>query len=353
MRSNTTKHQASSATFAAMPEELPTGNTETPASPNVQLATQPIAAKPASLDTDPSDAWAMLHGRLCIALAGNTEGADLQQRLNFIADGIAQLSAKRADDSLFVLVQMLFDNRSNYSATHALLCALICQMMCEPAGIADDDQIALVRAALTMNIGMTQLHDQLSRQAQSPSSDQKQDIQSHPIKGAEILRERGVQDPILLSLVEDHHEDPSGVGYPRGKTDLTPAQQLLHLVDLFAAHISPRKSRRSLAPNAAVADMYLKSQNKESPLGAIFARKMGMYPPGTYVELKNKEIAVVVRRGERVHMPVVMAIADAQGMPLSTPSRRNTELAAFAVQSPVATEDVKISVDVYRMLKRV
>ena len=335
-----------------MQEELPTDESAHAGSPPPTSAVPAPLANQRGLDSDPADAWAMLHGRLSIALAGNTQGADLQQRLSFIADSVAVLNGRRPDDSLFVLVQMLFDNRTNYSVTHALLCALICQMMREPAGIAPEEEAALVRAALTMNIGMTQLHDQLARQAQSPSTDQRQDIQSHPIKGAEILRERGVQDPTWLALVEEHHEDTSGDGYPHGKKELTQAQQLLHMVDLFAAHISPRKSRRSLAPNAAVADMYLKSQSKESPLGAAFARKMGMYPPGTYVELKSGETAVVVRRGERVHMPVVMAIADAQGMPLSTPSRRNTQLPAYAVQSPVATEDVKISVDVSRMLRR-
>lgn len=336
-----------------MQEDLPNDEPEQVAGPPPTPTAPAPLVRPGGLDSDPADAWAMLHGRLSIVLAGSSQGADLQQRLGFIADAVAHLNGKRPDDSLFVLVQMLFDSRANYSVTHALLCALICQMMRTPVGIAPEDEPALVRAALTMNIGMTQLHDQLARQAQSPSTDQRQDIQSHPIKGAEILRERGVQDATWLALVEDHHEDSSGEGYPLGKKELTQAQQLLHMVDLFAAHISPRKSRRSLAPNAAVADMYLKSQNSESPLGVAFARTMGMYPPGTYVELKCGETAVVVRRGERVHMPVVMAIADAQGMPLSTPSRRNTQLPAFAVQSPVATEDVKISVDVSRMLRRV
>ena len=305
------------------------------------------------LTHDAVDGWSTLHARLCSTLNSSADGADFEKRLSSVVSGLRDEALARPDESLFVLVQTLFDTRVSYSATHALLCALMCQLTASSAEIPEQEEYALVCAALTMNIGMTATHDQLARQPYAPSAAQRAEIEAHPDRGIDILRERGIQDDIWLDLVRDHHETLDGLGYPGGKTDLGLSQQLLHMVDVFAAGISPRKGRRGLAPSAAVANAYIKAQEHNSALGAIFVKHMGKYLPGTYVKLKNEEIALVVKRGERIHTPTVMAIADGQGMPFTTPRRRDTQLSMYAVMGTLAPQDVRISVDVARLLKRV
>lgn len=343
-------------------------DTSTPTAPTPP-ATPPAAAPAAAsalpaamakarepkLDKDPVDAWPALQRWLLTLLRRDSNrDEDFLQRLTFIENGIRTLTDDYPDASLFVLVQMLFDSHSpSYSTTHALLSALICRLIAPKANLPESEQMALVRAALTMNIGMLSLHDKLARQAQDTSAQQREEIRAHPHKSMELLRSLGVRDSLWLNLVLDHHENPDGTGYPNGKTELSATQQLLHMSDIFVACISPRASRRGMSPNLAVGNLYLEAKEQFKELSALFVKQLGLYPPGTYVRLKSEEVAVVVRRGEMVHTPLVMSILDGDGMPMTTPVRRETQLKQHAIKESVAPEDIRVRLDTGRLLRRV
>jgi HD-GYP domain len=227
-----------------------------------------------------------------------------------------------------------------------------CQLVGPPAGIQGERLQALTRAALTMNIAMRALQDQLTAQVRPPDVEQRRAIEQHPIEGAKSLRRLGVSDETWLSLVEEHHETPDGRGYPRGKPVRDSLQHLLRMSDLFVARISPRRSRRALAPNAAVRNLYLETRDYAGELGAIFAKQVGMYPPGTYVRLQSGETAVVIRRGERVNFPLTVAIADPIGVPLSPPQVRDTQLPGLGIKRYVDPEEVRVRIDLRRLLER-
>jgi len=328
-----------------------------PADPTPASSSQPAApsgpvTRVAALDSDPTEAWPQLHRRLNAVLHQRVEAADFLARIGFIEDHLTELAHERQDDSLFVLVQMLSDRLFSYSATHGLLSALMCALMGPLAKIEGDELKALIRAALTMNIGMAELHDMLALQTSPPDTSQRERIEAHPQASVDILRQWGVDDPLWLRLVLEHHETPDGKGYPSGKAVNDRVLQCLHMSDVFVARISPRTSRRGLSPNVAVGNLYLESKEQDDLLGAIFVKQLGMYPPGTYVRLKSEETAVVVRRGDRVNTPMTMAIADANGMPLSTPGARDTQIPTYSIKGTVSPEDVKIRLDRSKLLKR-
>lgn len=298
---------------------------------------------------DPLELWPLLHRRLNRLSASN---AELPTQLHGIYQELAQVLATHPDDSLFVLVQMLQDPHHGYSATHALLAAATCLLIAPSAGIAGAPLNALIQAALTMNIAMRQLQDQLVSQSQPLDVEQRLAIEQHPLDGAALLRKLGVMDMTWLSLVADHHETPDGQGYPRGKLVKDPLQHLLRMSDLFIARISPRRTRRGLAPNIALRNLYLEMRDHSGELSALFAKQMGMYPPGSYVQLNSGELAVIMRRGERVNCPLAIAITDPLGAPLSSPPVRDTQTPAFAVKRFVYHEEVRVRVELARLRER-
>ncbi|WP_180682729.1 HD-GYP domain-containing protein [Tepidicella baoligensis] len=307
----------------------------------------------AQLDPDPTEGIPALRRRLAQLLGEGAQAKDFARRLAFVETGLRLALRAREDDTLFVLVQMLADRQYGYNATHALMAATTCLLVAPLADMVEPQLSSLVRAALTMNIAMAEMQDLLALQAQQATPYQREKIETHPTEGAAILRALGIDDPLWLELVQDHHEAPDGSGYPHRKTDLTVAQQLLRMSDLFIARISPRASRRGLWPKVAVGNLYLESQTRASPLGAYFVKQLGMYPPGSYVRLKTNEVAVIVRRGTRVNTPLAMAITDPDGLLLSAPSKRDTQLPIYAIQTPVSPEDVRIRLDKARLLKRI
>lgn len=306
-----------------------------------------------ALSNDPVQGWTDLHARLSPLLRQNVEAQEFNARLLIVVRLARQLIDRHPDDSLFVLLQMLFDRQVSYSATHALTCAAVCHLVASQSGMSSHDQDSLFCAALTMNIGMSRLHDQLAMQKQPVDEMQRAEIHAHPAKGVEILKTLDITDDLWLQLVLEHHESPDGKGYPSGKTDLSYAQQLLRMTDLFIARISPRQSRRGLLPQQAVRHSYVESKGKEQTLGALFVRTIGLYPPGSYVTLANGETAVVMRRGEKATTPLVLAVVNAQGEPLSIPALRDTQRATYAIRESVAADDIRIRLDASRMIRRV
>ncbi len=299
----------------------------------------------------PAAAWVDLQATLTTLLHQNLAASDFVTRLVTLEQRMGRLLQSRVDDSLFVLVQLLFDRAVNYGATHALLSAVICHLTGPLAGVPEEEMPSLCRAALTMNIGMARLHDALSRHNGPLSAEQAQAVREHPNAGAGLLRRLGVGDAVWLHLVEDHHEDPSGQGYPVGKTALSVAVQLLRLVDMFVARISPRSGRPGILPQRAARDIYLGADGQPSALGAAFVKTVGLYIPGSYVRLANDEVAVVVRRGRRANTPLVFAITR-HGMPLGEPVLRDTQDRGFEVKSSEPADAVKVRIQVEKLLGR-
>lgn len=299
---------------------------------------------------DPTEHWPWLHRRLNRLGLEPIQPSEFQHRLSLINRDVGRALQSCPDDTLFVLIQMLRDVYHGYSATHALLAAAIVQLVAPPADLPAEQIESLSHAALTMNIGMRELQDQLALQLQPPTSEQRDAIARHPLKGVELLRQLGVNDALWLTLVEEHHEAPDGHGYPKGKAVKDPLQHLLRMADLYIARISPRKSRRGLAPNVAIRDLFLDMRQHNPELSALFAKQLGIYPPGSFVRLQDGETAVVIRRGEQVNHPLVIAVADAAGNPLSPPQIRDTHQPGLGIKRPVDPEEIRVRIDLGRLL---
>ena len=83
----------------------------------------------AQLDPSPAEAWPALRRRLAMLLQEGAQAKDFPKRLAFIEAGVRLTLEGQEDDSLFVLVQLLQDVRVGYSATHALLCAVLLRLV--------------------------------------------------------------------------------------------------------------------------------------------------------------------------------------------------------------------------------
>lgn len=296
--------------------------------------------------------WADLHASLTLLLHQGEQAQDFTDRFLRIEQRMRTLLRSRVDDSLFVLAQMLFDRTLGYSASHALMCAVIVRLVAQTLGWDAARQRSLQRAALTMNLGMARLHDDLARQDTPLTPEQRRAVLEHPLRGEATLRRLGVRDALWLELVRDHHEQVGGTGYPHGRVDVPPAVQLLHMTDVYVARISPRRTRAGLPAPRAARDVYLDASGMPTPLGASFVKTLGLYLPGTYVELASGETAVVARRGVRANTPLVFAIVGREGLPRGEPPLRDTADRTYEVRRAVPADDVKVRLQPTRLLAR-
>jgi HD-GYP domain-containing protein (c-di-GMP phosphodiesterase class II) len=269
------------------------------------------------------------------------------QRLAGIEQKAFELLKSDPDECLFVLFQALADTALGYCATHALLCAVVCELTGEKLGLAEAARRVLFRSALVMNIGMARAQDSLTRQSSILNDAQRKLIREHPQKSVGILQHMGVTDEEQLDIVRWHHELDESCAL----ASTLQSRRILRTADSFVAKMAARKTRLAMSPLGATKSMFLEATEENARLGSAMATAVGFYPPGTYVQLVNGEKAVSVARGLRANNPHVVSIVSPGNMPLSKYLYRDTTDPRFAIRAPLNAEKIKVKVSLEKVQK--
>ncbi len=284
--------------------------------------------------------WRLASGRLNTLLT--TSPAELRGALDEVVNVLMLLADRYPDKVLFQILRHDQTKLQSYGVSHSLHCAAVCCLTGKRMGWDGTQRRALVSAAMSMNLSMIELQGRLAVQSAPPTPDQRDAINAHPLKSAEMLMAAGVTDPLWLAAIEEHHELTDGSGYPKRLTEVAEMAQALHYVDVFTAKISARASRLALTPDVAAREIF--SGSSGHPLAAALVKEFGIYPPGCFVRLASGEIAIVVHRGESVSTPVVACLTNLAGQPMMKPQRRETTDKASAIVALVADADVMVRV---------
>lgn len=247
-----------------------------------------------------------------------------------------------ADVGLYLLFQLATNSFVGYSASHALVSAVLCHLIAVDLKMPPGERDSLVHAALTMNIGMTRLQDQLAEQMERPSSAQQMQIREHASHGAALLARIGITDDLWLGAIELHHDTSTHHDELRHPPSVQRLARILQTVDQYAAMISPRKSREGRSATESAHAVAGSQQGRSGDeVAQALLRAVGLFPPGTFVRLDNDEVAVVKRHGNTPNLPELAIVIGKNELPI-TPARLHrttdgspaivTGLAAAAVQ---------------------
>lgn len=317
--------------------------------PMDEIARAPMPAE--ILDTDYLEGrtvdggWLDLQDILRGLLYQGADAARPLPRLEGIEQKALNLLDQNPDECLFVLFQALPDLGMGYCATHALLSGVVSALTADKLALPAGNRAMLLRAALVMNIGMARPQDSLARQLQAPFPEQRSIITAHPPTSANILRGFGVQDPELLDMVHWHHAPAGTVGHAEQRMRV----QLLHLADTLVAKMAPRISRPAMSALGAAKSLVLDATAQNQTERVAMASVVGFYPPGTYVQLANGEVAVVIARGERATAPHVASLVNAKGMPMGSYLYRDTRRTDYAVRAPLSASQINVCVNLEKV----
>lgn len=93
---------------------------------------------------------------------------------------------------MFALIHLTASETRFYSATHAMLVCVMCSLAARDVlNWSPELETVMGRASLTMNIGMTELQDQLVGQHVAPGASQRKLIDAHPARSVELLQKQG------------------------------------------------------------------------------------------------------------------------------------------------------------------
>jgi HD-GYP domain-containing protein (c-di-GMP phosphodiesterase class II) len=296
--------------------------------------------------------WGDVESKLAGILASVGTTADFEKKLRILERFIQVQMAEDSTGSQFLLFNRAVTQFGGYSVSHSLLCSALVQSLAATFALSDDERRSLVCAALTMNVAMTRLQDQLAIQSGPLSQLQRDQVDIHATTGRQMLQEAGVSDAVWLDVVERHHMTLEA-GIPMEKaTPLHKMVKILQTVDRYTAAISPRKSRAGRNARESVRSVVVQSgQASHDEVGTSLVRLLGVCPPGTYVTLANGETAVVLKRGAKPGEPFVATLLNRNGEPIAQPRVCDTSRETLAVQSTLAGTSVRVNLNSGLMMR--
>lgn len=135
-------------------------------------------------------------------------------------------------------------------------------------------------------------------------------IKTHPVVGEELAVKVGIDDPDILSIIREHHERWSGIGYPDGKSgeSIGFLARVVAVADSFDAMTAERSYKAPIHYRSAVKNILTDSGTHFDPkVSRVLLLAFGLYPPGSVVELSDGSVGVVVSSGgEDLMRPVVL-----------------------------------------------
>ncbi|MDH5692869.1 MAG: HD domain-containing protein [Gammaproteobacteria bacterium] len=264
-------------------------------------------------------------------LLSKNDNVNLTNRYLDLVDELIDLCEYDIDA---VLGAIHTDEQNRYTVVHPLHSAVLVYIIGKRINIPTDRLICIMAATLTSNVGMYELQEVLHGQTDRLSDEQKIEVEKHPLRSVRLLKRAGITNKLWLEIVAQHHEQQDGRGYPRrirGPQFIKEAR-IVAMADRYHAMISPRSYRKGLTPTMALKHLFqTRGKVIDEKIGAIFIKELGIYPPGTYVRLKNGETALVTRRGSNSMRPKVKSLLSSQGLKMRKPLVRNCADRRFAV----------------------
>lgn len=238
------------------------------------------------------------------------EAVDLAE-LTQVADGIVE--SLQGSDQL--VVEALSSPTGPPLVTNLINVGILAAKVGIGLGYYGVELHRLALAGLLHDIGIFAVPQHLLTKTGRLTSEERTLVEQHPRLGSEVISRLGTNYAWLAEVVLQAHERGKGQGYPhrlKGR-EINELAQIIGMVDIFDALVSPRPYRRRMLPHEAVREL-LTTERTSFPREIMKAlvEQLSVYPLGTRVRLSSGEEGVVVRITARYpSRPVLRLIENA------------------------------------------
>ncbi|WP_269532542.1 HD-GYP domain-containing protein [Chitinimonas sp. BJYL2] len=196
-----------------------------------------------------------------------------------------------------IAIHLMNDKAANEEMYfHQLNVAVLALMLGRQLNMDREQLTELGMGALFHDIGKVELPSQLINKTEPLSPSEQDLMMRHTNFGLDIGKKLGLT-PEALAIVFQHHEYVDGSGYPHALSGdgILPLSKLVSIVNEYDNLCNRPNPRDSLTPYEALATMFGQQRKRFDPQAlGIFIRCMGVYPPGTLVQLSNNALGLVM-----------------------------------------------------------
>lgn len=193
-------------------------------------------------------------------------------------------------------IRLLSEAAGDKSSMHPVNVTIVSLLLGKAMGLSREDLLDLGLAAFLHDIGKMELPDRVRWWDDSFSTAEYKLYQDHVAMGLQIGKNMELPRPALLAMAQ-HHELADGSGFPsRLRVDtMSPAARILALINRYDNLCNPSRLASALTPHEALSLIFAQMKSKfDSATLSAFIRMMGVYPPGSIVQLIDDRYGMVV-----------------------------------------------------------
>lgn len=193
-------------------------------------------------------------------------------------------------------IRLLSDSMGDKLALHPVNVSVLALLLGKQLGLSATELIDLGLAAFFHDIGKSEIPDRVRWLEDSFSAHEHKAYQEHVGHGV-ILGKRLALPAAALIAIAQHHEMADGSGFPKRITgeSMSPLSKILALVNRYDGLCNPSRPTAAMTPHDALALIFAQYRSRFDPhVLRTFIRMMGVYPPGSVVQLNDERYATVV-----------------------------------------------------------
>lgn len=178
---------------------------------------------------------------------------------------------------------------------HSLNVTMLALMIARDIRLPAELTGALGMGALFHDIGHTDIPSKILLKTE-PLTKAEQGLYEMHCQYGVAIADRLRLSPGAIGIIRDHHELYDGSGYPRGLKgeEIGLLARIVALANYYDELCNPRNLADALTPHEALSAMFAKWRGRFDPkLLQVLVRCLGVYPPGTVVQLSNGVIGIV------------------------------------------------------------
>lgn len=242
-------------------------------------------------------------------------------KMQALLDNLYQITDNRPDAA----IAAIHLSRQQSPLKQPIYGAVLAHLFSQQHGLDEKKKTALMQAVLCCNITFYEFQVLLNSMNSPLTDAQRTKLQKHPLQGAQLMEMAGFSDPNVTKAIRQHHERPDGSGYPNHllAKDISELALVVSMCEVYTARIDNRAYRKPILAREALVHLNNDEDPRLKGLLLSFAKAIGLYPPGTWVTLANKETAIVTKRQKNSPVPIVKALFDSSGAPYLGPIPRN------------------------------
>jgi HD-GYP domain-containing protein (c-di-GMP phosphodiesterase class II) len=207
-------------------------------------------------------------------------------------------------------------NKTEYEVEHSLNVCVLAIVFGRHLNFDERELHTVGVCGLLHDIGDMNIQTDVLDNPGPLSDDQIKIMRSHTVGGYKLLTETQGVAPAVIDAALNHHEYQDGSGYPRGLTGdrISECAKIIAIVDAYDAMTSERCYASAVSTDAAQKILYeCRGGQFDEEYTMEFMRAVGPYPPGTWVELHNGMVGVVLSANQRFrNLPVISLVLDGE-----------------------------------------